>query len=74
MAFTMEQYRESARAIQSRLGGFVPRVAMSLGSGLGELAFRPLVHSGGRTQRCAFPVLAGYRCGRQREATCLTVL
>ena len=37
MAFTMEQYRESARAIQSRLGGFVPRVAMILGSGLGEL-------------------------------------
>ena len=37
MAFTMEQYRESARTIQSRLGGFVPRVAMILGSGLGEL-------------------------------------
>ena len=37
MAFTMEQYRESAWAIQSRLGGFVPRVAMILGSGLGEL-------------------------------------
>ena len=37
MAFTMEQYRESALAIQSRLGGFVPRVAMILGSGLGEL-------------------------------------
>ena len=44
------------------------------GSGLGELAFRPLVHFGGSTQRCAFPVLADYRCGRQREATCLTVL
>ena len=37
MAYTIEQYRESAQAIQDRLGGFVPRVAMILGSGLGYL-------------------------------------
>ena len=37
MEFTMEQYRESADAIRSRLGGFVPKVAMVLGSGLGFL-------------------------------------
>ena len=37
MAYTIEQYRESARVIQDRLGGFVPRVAMILGSGLGYL-------------------------------------
>jgi len=33
----MEQYESSARAIRERLGGFVPRVAMVLGSGLGYL-------------------------------------
>ena len=37
MAYTIEQYRESARVIQDRLGGFIPRVAMILGSGLGYL-------------------------------------
>lgn len=37
MYFTMEQYKESAAAIQSRLNGFVPKVAMVLGSGLGYL-------------------------------------
>ena len=37
MSFTFEQYRESANYIMDRLGGFVPRVAMILGSGLGEL-------------------------------------
>ena len=37
MEFTMEQYRESARAIEAKLGGFVPKVAMVLGSGLGFL-------------------------------------
>jgi purine-nucleoside phosphorylase len=35
--YTMEQYRQSAQAIQARLGGFVPKVAMVLGSGLGFL-------------------------------------
>ena len=38
MAFTMEDYQESAAFLQSRLGGFVPRTAMVLGSGLGDLA------------------------------------
>jgi purine-nucleoside phosphorylase len=33
----MERYRQSAQAIQARLGGFVPKVAMVLGSGLGFL-------------------------------------
>lgn len=37
MTFTMEQYRASAQAIQARLGGFTPKVAMILGSGLGFL-------------------------------------
>ena len=37
MQYTMDQYRESARAIQERLGGFIPKVAMILGSGLGYL-------------------------------------
>ena len=37
MNYTMEQYRESAAYIQSRLNGFVPKVAMILGSGLGYL-------------------------------------
>ena len=37
MKFTMEQYRESAAVIASRLNGFVPEVAMILGSGLGYL-------------------------------------
>ena len=37
MDYTMEQYRASAEAIRERLGGFVPKVAMVLGSGLGYL-------------------------------------
>ena len=37
MTYTMEQYRESARAVRARLGAFVPQVAMVLGSGLGSL-------------------------------------
>lgn len=37
MNFTMEQYQESAQALRARLGGFVPKVAMVLGSGLGYL-------------------------------------
>jgi len=37
MGFTFEQYRESADYIAAKLGGFVPGVAMILGSGLGEL-------------------------------------
>ncbi|MCI8422727.1 MAG: purine-nucleoside phosphorylase [Lawsonibacter sp.] len=37
MDYTMEQYRASARAVQERLGGFVPKTAMILGSGLGFL-------------------------------------
>ena len=37
MTYTMEQYEESAQAIRARLKGFVPKVAMVLGSGLGYL-------------------------------------
>ena len=37
MNFTMEHYRESAEAVAARLDGFVPEVAMILGSGLGYL-------------------------------------
>ena len=40
MTFTMEQYQESAQALRERLGGFVPKVAMVLGSGLGYLGMR----------------------------------
>ena len=34
----MERYRSSAEAIRARLGGFTPKVALILGSGLGYLA------------------------------------
>ena len=44
------------------------------GAGLGELAFRPLVHSGRRAQRGALPVLACDWCCGQREATGFAVL
>ena len=37
MTYTMEQYRASAEAVRARLGTFVPKVAMILGSGLGFL-------------------------------------
>ena len=37
MPYTMQQYEESAQAIRARLNGFVPKVAMVLGSGLGFL-------------------------------------
>ena len=37
MEFTMEQYRQSAACLRERLGGFVPKIAMVLGSGLGSL-------------------------------------
>lgn len=37
MTYTIEQYEESAQAIRARLKGFVPKVAMVLGSGLGFL-------------------------------------
>ena len=37
MNYTREQYEASARAIRNRLGSFVPKVAMVLGSGLGYL-------------------------------------
>ena len=37
MTYTMQQYEESAQAIRARLNGFVHKVAMVLGSGLGFL-------------------------------------
>ena len=37
MNYTFEQYQASAEAIRARLSGFVPEVAMILGSGLGYL-------------------------------------
>ena len=38
MSYTYADYTASAEYLKSRLGGFVPRVAMVLGSGLGYLA------------------------------------
>ena len=37
MEFSYDDYLTSARALQQRLGQFVPQVAMILGSGLGYL-------------------------------------
>ena len=37
MSFTMSQYELSCQYLQDRLAGFLPEVAMVLGSGLGEL-------------------------------------
>ena len=37
MDYTFAQYQESAQAIRARIGDFVPKVAMVLGSGLGYL-------------------------------------
>ena len=37
MSFTFEHYQQSADAIRAKLGGFAPKVAMILGSGLGYL-------------------------------------
>ena len=37
MAFTFAQYQESADYIKEKIGGFIPKVAMVLGSGLGFL-------------------------------------
>ena len=37
MEFTFAQYQESSEAIRAKLGGFLPKVAMVLGSGLGYL-------------------------------------
>lgn len=36
--YTYEQYRESAAALETRLGGFRPQILLILGSGLGALA------------------------------------
>ncbi len=37
MAYTFAQYQESADRIKEKIGSFVPKVAMVLGSGLGFL-------------------------------------
>ena len=37
MNYTFAQYKESADYIRSRIGGFAPKVAMVLGSGLGYM-------------------------------------
>ena len=37
MSYTFVQYQESAEFIRAKLGAFVPKVAMILGSGLGFL-------------------------------------
>ena len=37
MEYSYEQYRESAAALEARLGGFRPKVLLILGSGLGSL-------------------------------------
>lgn len=36
MSFTIEQYRESADLIRTKIGDFIPRVVIVLGSGLGQ--------------------------------------
>ena len=50
MEFPMDQYRESAGFLRERLGDFVPKIAMVLGSGLGYL--------GDQVER---PIFADYR-------------
>ena len=40
MSYTFQQYQESAQLIRTRIGSFVPKVAMVLGSGLGFLGDR----------------------------------
>ena len=37
MSYTFAQYQQSAEDIRARIGDFVPKVAMVLGSGLGYL-------------------------------------
>ena len=37
MAYTFTQYQESADYIRTKIGSFIPKVAMVLGSGLGFL-------------------------------------
>ena len=37
MNYTFAQYKESADYIRGRIGGFAPKVAMVLGSGLGYM-------------------------------------
>ena len=37
MAYTFAQYQESADYIKEKIGDFIPKVAMVLGSGLGFL-------------------------------------
>ena len=37
MNYTFAQYQESADYIRSQIGGFAPKVAMILGSGLGYM-------------------------------------
>ena len=37
MNFSFDQYKESAEYIKPKLGGFIPEIAMILGSGLGYL-------------------------------------
>ena len=37
MAYTFTQYQESADHIKAKIGDFIPKVAMVLGSGLGFL-------------------------------------
>ena len=71
MEYTMEQYQASAKTVRERLGDFVPKVAMVLGSGLGYLGdevetplpstigtfptLRPLLPPGTRAGWCSAP-------------------
>ena len=76
MDYTMEQYRASAQAIWKKLDGFVPKVAMVLGSGLGYLGdevespiaidYRDIPHfkastAPGHKGQLVFGVLAGQK-------------
>ncbi len=74
MNITMEQYQETVQALQDKLGGFVPKVAIILGSGLdfdwttventifvpyGDIPHMPPSTAPGHVGRFAFGVLEG---------------
>ena len=64
MNFTFAQYQESADYLKSKLGGFVPKVAMVLGSGLGYLGDEvtdPIVVPYGETPRFKHSTAPGHK-------------
>ena len=64
MNFTFAQYQESADYLKSKLGGFVPKVAMVLGSGLGYLGDEvtdPIVVPYGESPRFTHSTAPGHK-------------